>query len=177
MNARMRKTAQAIGGGIALLVLRAALPVLLTWLANRSLRKVPGYRGSVQRIRLDFTAPRVMVQGLSLAALNGGRPEHHLQVASIVAGSRWRDILAGKWVGYIRLDAPWVLVNLEGQQRNANGNSSKPAQEKKVVEQSSWQERVNQLPAFRLASAMLADGEIRVRGDPRPGWHGSELTA
>ena len=173
MNTRMKKTAQAIGGGIGLLVLRAALPVLLTWLANRSLRKVRGYRGSIQRIHLDFTAPRVMVQGFSLAVLKSGRPEHHLQVASIVAGSRWRDILDGKWIGYLRLEAPWVLVNLEGQQRNANGNSSKPAQEEKVVEQSSWQERVKQLPAFRLASARLADGEIRVRGIP--GQDGTDL--
>jgi membrane protein len=173
MSARTKKTAQAIGGGIGLLVLRAALPVLLTWLANRSLRKVPGYRGRILRIRLDFTAPRVMVQGFSLAALNGGGAEHHLQVASIVAGSHWRDILAGKWIGYIRMDAPWVLLNLEGQHRNGNGNNAKPAQEVKAVEQSSWQERVKQLPAFRLSSAVLADGEVHVRGIP--GQAGTDL--
>jgi hypothetical protein len=104
MNSRMKKTALAIGAGASLLMIRAALPVLLTWLANKSLRKVPGYRGRVQRVGLDFAAPRVMVQGFSLVTLNGDRPEHQIRVTSIVAGSRWRDILAGRWIGYVRLE-------------------------------------------------------------------------
>ena len=105
-----------------------------------------------------------MVQGFSLVTLNGDRPEHQIRVTSIVAGSRWRDILAGRWIGYVRLEAPWVLLNLEGQHRNGSGNNSEPAQEVKAGERPSWQERVKQLPAFRVSSAVLAYGEVHVRG-------------
>ena len=169
----MKKTAAlAVSGGAALLGIRAALPLLLTWLANKSLQKVPGCRGRVQRVGLDFTAPRVMVQGLSLVTLNGGRAEHQIQITSIVAGSRWRDILAGRWIGYVRLDTPWVLLNLEGH-RNGNGNNSKPPHEVKAAERASWQERVKQLPAFRLSSAVVAGGEVHLQGIP--GQDGTDL--
>jgi hypothetical protein len=37
--------------GVGLLVARAALPIVLTWLTNLAIRKeLPGYRGKVQRV-------------------------------------------------------------------------------------------------------------------------------
>ena len=80
MNFGSRKIAILAGASAGILIVRAAAPTILTWLANVGVQKVPGYRGRVRRVSIDFTTPRVVVQGLSLAKLNGGRPEHLLHV-------------------------------------------------------------------------------------------------
>ena len=113
MNSGPRKIAILAGASAGILIVRAAAPTILTWLANLGVQKVPGYRGRVRRVSIDLTTPRVAVQGLSLAKLNGGRPEHLLHVGSIVVGSHWKDILTGSLIAYIRLDSPQLIVNLE----------------------------------------------------------------
>jgi hypothetical protein len=65
-----------------------------------------GVRGRVQRVRLDFITPRLVVRGLTIATLDGGVPAHQLEVTSVIVGSRWRDILATRWIGYLRVSGP-----------------------------------------------------------------------
>jgi len=141
--------------GTGLLV---ALPTILTWLANIGVRRIPGYRGRVKRVRIDFSSPRLVIQGISLAKFNRNKPEQILHVGSVVIASRWKNILAGTIDGYIRIDSPRLLLDLGEMHRQAedatpNGNYQQPRRE-----QQPWQERVNQLPAFRLSSAVVADG-------------------
>jgi len=166
MNFGSRKIAILAGAGAGILIVRAAAPTILTWLANVGVQKVPGYRGSVRRVNIDFTTPCLAVQGLSLAKLNSGRPEHLLRVGSIVVGSNWRDIFSGSLIAYIRLDSPRLIVNLErishrdGNRDNGNPTRSRDA---RVNEPLSWQKKVQQLPAFRISSAVLTDGEVHVQ--------------
>ena len=112
MDRPTRKTVKLVSGAASVLVVRAALPAVLTWLVNLGLRKTPGYRGRVRRVNLEFITPRLVVQGITLATLNGGQPEHHFEVASVVVGSRWRDILTTRWIGYIRVEGPQVSLDL-----------------------------------------------------------------
>jgi membrane protein len=167
MNSGSRKIAILAGASAGILIVRAAAPTILTWLANLGVQKVPGYRGRVRRVSIDFTTPRVAVQGLSLAKLNGGRPEHLLHVGSIVVGSHWKDILTGSLIAYIRLDSPRLIVNLErislpaGDRGNGNPRPSRDTQAKEPL---SWQKKVEQLPAFRISSAVLTHGEVHVQG-------------
>jgi hypothetical protein len=162
MNFSSRKIAIVVSAGAGLLVVRAALPAVLTWLANLGVQKVPGYR----RVSVDFTTPRLVGQGLSLAKLNGGRPKLFLDVSSVVVGSHWKDIFTGSLIGYIRLDSPRLLVNLERIPLPAGnrGGSSKPYRDAKPSEPRPWQKKVEQLPAFRISSAALTDGEVRLQG-------------
>ncbi len=166
MNLGSRKIAFLAGASAGILIVRAAAPTILTWLANVGVQKVPGYRGSVRRVSIDFTTPRLAVQVLSLAKLNTGRPEHLLHVGSIVVGSNWKDILKGSLIAYIRLDSPRLIVNLErisqldGNRDNGNPTPSRDTRANEL----SWQKKVQQLPAFRISSAVLTDGEVHVQG-------------
>jgi hypothetical protein len=63
------------------------MPSILTLLANLGVQKVPGYRGRIRRVSIDFSAPRLVAEGLSLAQSNGGGAKHFLTVGSIVVGS------------------------------------------------------------------------------------------
>ena len=165
MSPSSRKIVVFASVGTAVLVARAAIPTILTWLANIGVRKIPGYRGGVKRVGIDFSAPSLVVQGISLAKFNSNKPEQILHVASVVIASRWKNILAGTIDGYILIDSPRLLLDLGEMHRQAadaapNGNYQQPRQGQ------AWQERVNQLPAFRLSSVMLADGEVHLRNIP-----------
>jgi hypothetical protein len=84
MNRPARITVKLVSGAAGVLIIRAALPAVLTWLVNLGLRKTPGCRGRVRRVNLEFITPRLVIQGFALATLNGGQPEHHFEVASFL---------------------------------------------------------------------------------------------
>jgi len=108
-----------------------------------------------------------VVQGLSLAKLNDGRPEHLLHVGSVVVGSHWKNLLNGSLIAYIRLDSPRLIVNLKrifspaGDRDNGNPRLT---HDTKTDEPLSWQKKVEQLPPFRISSVVLTNGEVQVQG-------------
>jgi membrane protein len=176
MNFSSRKIVIVAGAGTGLLIARAALPVVLTWLANLGVRKIPGYRGSVRRVGVNFTDPSLVVRGLSLAKFNGSKPEQRLNITSVIVASEWKKIFAGELVGYIRIDSPRILLDLEGIRRKAGNGATKPNSDRNSTtdkSQQPWQEKVNQLPAFRLSSAIVTDGEVRLQGIP--GQNGADI--
>lgn len=171
MKFSSRKIETVVGSGLVLLVARAAMPSILTWLANLGVQKVPGYRGRIRRVSIDFSAPRLVAEGLSLAQSNGGGAKHFLTVGSIVVGSNWRDLITGSRVAYVRVNTPRLFVDLDqGAVRAANRNVGNPDNENhgrrdtKANDPLSWQNKVKRLPAFRISSAILSDGEAHLQG-------------
>jgi len=153
--------------GYGLVVATAALPTVLTWLANLRLRKIPGYRGRVRRVSIDFIAPSLVVRDLSFVKLNGSRVEQILDLRSVIVGSEWKKIFSRAFDGYVRIDSPRLLLDLEGIHRAAEDRAtgSKLDRDSKADDhQQPWQERVKKLPAFRVSSAVLTDGEVHLRG-------------
>lgn len=98
----------------ALAVARVGLPVLLTWLANLTVRKIPGIRGKVRRLQIDFMAPGLMAKDVSVVVLNGGAPGHRIEVGSIAVNSQWKALLTGALVASLRVDAPRVCSTPTG---------------------------------------------------------------
>jgi membrane protein len=164
MNSSSRKIGIIADAGVGLLVARAAMPIVLTWLANLGIRKIPGYRGRAQRVEIHFATPSLVVQGLSLAKYNGSKTEQLLDISSVIVGSHWRTILTGALVGYIRVDTPRLQLDLESFRRDGAPETNPDRNPKADPNQQPWQEKVKQLPAFRLTSAVLTDGEVHLRG-------------
>ncbi len=164
MNLGSRKITLLAGAGAGILIVRAAAPAILTWLANLGVQKVPGYRGRIRRVSVDLTTPRLVARDVSLAKLDGGRPEHLLRVGTIVVGSHWKDLLSGSLTAYIRLDSPRLIVDLDRISQPTHDNGNRPTSDDQADRPPSWQKKAEQLPAFRISSAVLADGEIHVRG-------------
>ena len=99
MTYSSRKIVISADAGLAFLVARAALPVLLTWLANFGGRKIPGYQGGAQRVDIRFAGPSLVVNGLCLVKFNGSKTEQLLDISSVILGSHWKGILTGSLVG------------------------------------------------------------------------------
>jgi membrane protein len=167
MNSSSRRIVIVAAGGTGLLIARAALPKVLTWLANLGVRKIPGYRGRVQQVTINFAVPSLVIRSLSLAKFSGNKPEQLLDISSLIVGSQWRSILTGALVGYIRVDSPRLLLDLENFRRKTGEGAAKPPSDHNSTADEGlqpWQERVKQLPAFRLISAIVTNGEVRLQG-------------
>jgi membrane protein len=153
-------------GAFFFVVARMGLPVLLTWLVNARLRRIPGYRGRVRRINLHFIHPRVVIERISLAKLSDGDVEQCLSVRSLVVGTSWRSLGARALLGYIRVDSPQLLLNVRAlsQENAAPRTKNDPSSSPWLPHRQVWQEKLKNYPAFRLSSVRLSDGAVRLSG-------------
>jgi hypothetical protein len=150
MKIPSRKTSIVVTTAIALAAARAGLPALLTWLANVVVRKIPGIRGKVRRVQINFMALGLTVKDVSLTTLNGGAPEHLIQVETIAVNSEWKALLTGALVGSLRIDAPRLLFNAANGIRRVNDGNGRPEQQPEIAGRP-WQEKVMQRPRFKLS--------------------------
>ena len=163
MSHSSRKIEILADAGVGLLVARAALPIVLTWLANLAIRKkLPGYRGKVQRVDFHFADPSLVVEGLSFAKSTGSH--ELLNIGSLIFGSNWKTIFTGALVGYIQVDAPRLQLNFQSFLRNGGPKAKQERTSKTDPNQRPWQEKVKRSPAFRFTSAVLTNGEIQLLG-------------
>jgi hypothetical protein len=156
-----------VHGIVFLFVARLGLPVLLTWLVNARLRKIPGYRGRVRRVSLHFIHPRVVIERISLKKLSAGDTEQWLSIKSLAVGTSWRSIGARALLGYICADSPQLLLIVGAPtQRNAEPIRTKKDQPPSPAfsNRQAWQKKVENYPAFRLRSIRLTNGIVQLKG-------------
>jgi hypothetical protein len=94
MKTPSKRTLLVMTAAVTVVIARAGLPALLTWLANTAVRKIPGIRGKVRRMELNFLAPGLTVNGLSVALLNGNAPGHRIEVGTVAIKSRWNALVS-----------------------------------------------------------------------------------
>jgi amino acid permease len=75
----------------ASVVLRTAIPPILTWLASFAFRKIPGIRVRVRRVRISFLAPGLTISGISLAAPDF--PGNRIEAGGVAFNRKWKDLL------------------------------------------------------------------------------------
>ena len=160
MKASSRNTV-VLATAAAVVVVRTGLPALLTWLVNAAVRKIPGIRGKVRRIQINFLAPGVTLSGVSVATLN--TPEHRIEVSVIALNTQWKDLLSGVLAASLRVKAPRLLINADGMRGSHAGDGKKQKADKAGMP---WQEKITQLPRFKISSVLLTDGAISIVGAP-----------
>jgi membrane protein len=182
MKTSCRKTLIAVTAAVALAAARAGLPALLTWLANAAVRRVPGVRGRIRRVEINFIAPGIAAEDISLMMLNGGASAHKIEIGALVVNSAWKALLTGSLIASLHIDTPRLLFNTNGI-NFTNGNKGKRGigqddgndKPRELCGKAGqpWQEKLAQLPRFKVTSAILTDGEVRVAG--LPGEKGTEI--
>jgi hypothetical protein len=175
MKTSHRKMLVTITAAVAVAAARAGLPALLTWLANAALRRVPGVRGRVRRVEINFIVPGIAAEDISLTMLNGGVSGHKIEIDALAINSAWKALVTGSLVASLHVDTPRLLCNTDGI-NFTNGNkgkrgigqddgNDKPREPRGKAGQP-WQEKLAQLLRFKVTSAILTDGEVRVAGLP-----------
>jgi Domain of Unknown Function (DUF748) len=173
MNSNARKTPAVVTAVAVLGITRAVLPWVLTWLANLGIERVPGVSGRVRRVRINFIAPRLVLQDLLLIEQDPGGQEHRIEVDSIAIVSQWKALLTGAFIGFIRIDSPRLSLDIDGFHRNANDSGQATRTRHATAVQQPWQDKVKRLPGFKISPILLTNGQIRVHGVP--GEQGSEI--
>jgi len=139
-------------------------------LANFGLQKVPGFRGRVRRVSFDFTIPRLILSDVLVANINDGQAEQVLEVGSLIITTHWKDIFTGALITDLRVESPKLLLDLSQlhqHDENRNGKSQPGGTSK--AKQQPWQEKVKQMPAFKISSLVLTNGEVHLHGIPGQG--------
>ena len=127
-------------------------PRALTWLVNAAARKIPGIRGKVRRMQINFLAPGVTLSGVSVATLY--TPGHRIEVGVIALNSQWKDLLRGALVASLRVEAPRFLFNAAGIRGSPQATAKPRKPHRQILH--FWQEKMSRLPRFKIAS-MLSD--------------------
>jgi hypothetical protein len=70
-------------------------------------------------VQIDFLATGLTVNGISLATLNGGTPEHRIEVRAVGFNSNWKAFLTAALVASLRVDAPQLFLDADGIGRTA----------------------------------------------------------
>jgi membrane protein len=153
-----------VPGAVFIFVARMGLPVLLTWLANARLRKIPGYRGKVGRVSLHFVHPRVVIERISLTKLSDGHAEQCLSIKSLAVSTSWRSIGTRALLGYIWVDSPQLCLNVRAPTKKNVEPIRDQRPSPRFPNQRVWQEKVKNYPAFRLSSVRLTNGMVQFEG-------------
>lgn len=164
MKSKPSNSAIVITTAAAFAITRAALPILLTWLANIALRKLSGVHGKVKWAGIKFIAPGFTLRDISLSKTDGEMREHRLEVGSLAINSEWRALLTGKVVASIQVDWPRLFFDMNGIANS--GSNSKSDSEYGQQDRQSWQENLQRLPPFKVPFAVLSNGEIHLRRVP-----------
>ena len=111
-----------------------------------------------------------MVNGVSLVQIDG---EHSLQINSLVIGSSWRELLRRSLIAYLKVDSPRLLLDVQRlNQARAHSKEAKASRKFEAEGKPPWQAKVMSLPAFKISTAALIDGEVHLWGIPgRNGTH------
>jgi membrane protein len=171
MKASSRNIMVLASAAAVVAVVRTGLPALLTWLVNAAVRKRPGIRGKVQRMQINFLTPGVTLSGVSVAMLDP--PGHRLEASVVALKGQWRDLLKGAVAASLHVNAPRLLINAIGMggSQGGDGKKQKPPPDKAGTP---WQEKIMQLPRFRISPVLVTDGAVQIVG--APGEKDAELT-
>jgi len=144
---------------LALIGLRLALPHLVKDYVNRTLSKIPGYRGRVERIHIHLWRGAYTIDGLDLVKTDGNVPVPFFSTRKADLSVEWRELFHGALVGEVELANP--KLNFVQGPTEAESQTSI---------HSSWQDRVQELFPVKINRFHVQDGEIHFRNfytDPK----------
>ncbi|MBV9080782.1 MAG: YihY family inner membrane protein [Elusimicrobia bacterium] len=175
-----------VAGALAAAVFaRAALPLVLTRVLNRLLRKVSPYRGTLDDADIDLWKGRLVIRGLRLTA-----PAEKLAVPAATIGEislklDWKQLFRGAIVASADIDKPAVLIRANAEPPKPKETAATPAPpdrrpmvrplDPSVQDESRWNRKVAKLPPIRIDHIGIHGGEVHVQGVPGQG--GSDLRA
>jgi Domain of Unknown Function (DUF748) len=137
---------------VALVALRLALPTIVRNYVNRTLSKIPGYRGEVGEVDIHLWRGAYTVHDANVVRASEKVPVPFFSAKRVDLSVQWRELLHRALVGEIELDH--VKLNF------VKGPTSETSQ---TTVDSSWQDRVKELFPLRINRFEIRNGEIHYR--------------
>lgn len=139
--------------GIAAFFIQRHLPSFLLREINNRLQRVPGHRGGVVDLQLDWKTPRLTLSRLRFNKLEDAPPGAHFSAEEISADLSWRQLLRGRFILNIKLEKPEITALM--RQRLVG----------QPLQKGVWQPFFLRLPPFRIDKLVVHDARLRFRND------------
>jgi len=137
---------------IAVLIVRAMLPIWGRDYVNKLLSEMEEYSGRVADVDIHLWRGAYSVHGVEIKKKGGGVSVPFLSAPAIDMSVEWRALLGGALVGEIHFERP--KINL------VNGKSKATTQ---IGVEQSWTDKVNELFPLKINRATVSGGEVHYR--------------
>lgn len=137
---------------VALIVVRAMLPIWVRDYVNRKLSEIEGYRGHVAEVDIHLWRGAYTIRGVKIEKTSGRVPVPFFTAPAIDMSVEWKELFHGALVGEIHFEQPEMnLVN----------GASKATDQAALDEP--WTEKIGDLFPLRINRATVRGGEIHYR--------------
>jgi hypothetical protein len=160
-NERHRHSKKLIGVGVvvlALVALRAALPLVVERYANRTLDELEGYSGRIEDVDLALLRGAYVIEGVRIDKTDGDRSVPFFSAKEVDLSVQWAALLDGAIVAEIDLKGP--KVNFVTATEKSKGAQQRQEQ---VEPADNWTEVVRDLVPFSINRFSIVDGEVHYR--------------
>lgn len=137
---------------VALLVVRAMLPIWVRDYVNRKLSETEGYRGHVAEVDLHLWRGAYSIHQIEIKKTSGKVPVPFFSAPVIDLSVEWKALFHGALVGEVNFERPKInLVNAASK-----ANSQAPLDEP-------WTQKVRELFPLRINRFTVNEGEVHYR--------------
>ncbi len=137
---------------VALLVVRAMLPIWVRDYVNRKLSEIDGYRGHVADVDLHLWRGAYTIHGVDIKKTDGKVPVPFFAAPAVDLSVEWKALFHGAFVGEINFEHPEInLVN----------SASKAGKQAPLDEP--WTEKIRDLFPLKINRFTVNNGEIHYR--------------
>ena len=161
---------------LLLIVLRLVLDPIASWQTRKALGRLPDHDGDFRRVHVTLLSPGYEITGLDLTPHQATDPAVYAERVRV--GAAWGDLLRGRLMGWLRLDAPKLTIT-QGPEEKEKAEPKAPGPAPDLSQALS-----DAIPV-KVSRIEVHDGELNFRarpperGAPRPEmWlHRLELVA
>lgn len=137
---------------VALIVVRAMLPIWVRDYVNRKLSEMEDYRGHVAEVDIHLWRGAYSIHAVKIEKTTGKVPVPFFSAPVVDISVEWKALFDGAFVGEIHFEQP--QINL------VNGGSSATSQA--PIDQP-WTDKIRELFPLKINRATARDGEVHYR--------------
>lgn len=137
---------------VAVLVVRAMLPVWVRDYVNRKLSEIDGYRGRVTDVDIHLWRGAYSIHGVEIVKTSGDVPVPFFSAPTVDLSVEWKALFDGALVGEIHFESPKMNF--------VNGRSSATTQ---VGVDKPWSDKIRDLFPLRINRFTVRNGEVHYR--------------
>ena len=137
---------------VALIVVRAMLPIWVRDYVNRKLSEIEGYRGRVTEVDIHLWRGAYSIRGVKIEKTTGNVPVPFFAAPTVDLSVEWKALFQGALVGEIHFEQPQInLVN----------GASKATDQAALDEP--WTQKVRDLFPLKINRFTVRGGEVHYR--------------
>ncbi|MFN2475243.1 MAG: DUF748 domain-containing protein [Chthoniobacterales bacterium] len=137
---------------VAVLIVRAMLPIWVRDYVNRKLSEMEDYRGHVADVDINLWRGAYTIRAVEIKKVSGNVPVPFFAAPAVDLSVEWKALFHGAFVGEINFEHPKInLVNAASK-----ANSQAPLDEP-------WTEKVRQLFPLKINRFTVNEGEVHYR--------------